>query len=174
MNKDSYSFCPAGRKSFLVLSVSASEITDFFYPEIDFVTTSDDKPIAPTSITAGEFGSLGGDGLAVRAYGDGETHVATPSIPSCKYYRCQVFVTKHFLRSSVSCQALSNPEADAADTHSLSGWTDQVHTLGSDGTMAVNKLGHSVTRHTKQSVISKCAFYPTEHNRRSVSFGLVQ
>jgi hypothetical protein len=26
----------------------------------------------------------------------------------------------------------------------------------------------------KQSVISKCAFYPTEHNRRSVSFGLVQ
>jgi glucodextranase-like protein len=101
-----------GRKSFLVLSVSASEITDFFYPEIDFVTTSDDKPIAPTSITAGEFGSLGGDGLAVRAYGDGETHVATPSIPSCKYYRCQVFVTKHFLRSSVSCQALSNPDPE--------------------------------------------------------------
>jgi hypothetical protein len=32
-------------------------------------------------------------------------------------------------------------------THPLSGWTDQVHTLDSDGTMTVEKLGHHVTRH---------------------------
>jgi hypothetical protein len=36
-------------------------------------------------------------------------------------------------------------------THSLSGWTDQVHTLYSDGTMKVEKLGHTVTRHTYES-----------------------
>jgi hypothetical protein len=33
-------------------------------------------------------------------------------------------------------------------THSLSGWTDQIMTLSSDGTMRVDKLGHHVTRHT--------------------------
>jgi hypothetical protein len=31
-------------------------------------------------------------------------------------------------------------------THPLSGWTDQVHTLGADGTVIVEKLGHHVTR----------------------------
>ena len=34
-----------------------------------------------------------------------------------------------------------------ATTHPLPGWTDQVHTLGSDGTMRVDKLGLYVTRH---------------------------
>ena len=33
-------------------------------------------------------------------------------------------------------------------TNSLSGWTDQVHTLYTDGTVKVEKLGHTVTRHT--------------------------
>ncbi len=32
-------------------------------------------------------------------------------------------------------------------THPLNGWTDQVHILGADGTMTVEKLGHTVTRH---------------------------
>jgi hypothetical protein len=41
--------------------------------------------------------------------------------------------------------------ADDTKTHSLSGWTDQVHTLYSDGTMKVEKLGHTVTRHTYES-----------------------
>jgi hypothetical protein len=39
---------------------------------------------------------------------------------------------------------------DSSDTHSLAGWTDQVHILGADGTMTVNKLGHSATRRTNE------------------------
>jgi hypothetical protein len=35
---------------------------------------------------------------------------------------------------------------DSSRTNSLSGWTDQVHILSSDGTMRVEKLGHHVIR----------------------------
>jgi hypothetical protein len=37
-------------------------------------------------------------------------------------------------------------EGDDSNTNSLSGWTDQVHTLSADGTMTVNKLDRHVTR----------------------------
>ena len=36
-------------------------------------------------------------------------------------------------------------------SNALSGWTDQVHTLDSDGTTTVEKLGHHVTRHTSET-----------------------
>jgi hypothetical protein len=36
-------------------------------------------------------------------------------------------------------------------THPLSGWTDQVFTLYSDGTMRIDKLGHNVVRHTYET-----------------------
>jgi hypothetical protein len=36
-------------------------------------------------------------------------------------------------------------------THQLSGWTDQIHTLQSDGTMKVEKLGRTVTRHPNEN-----------------------
>ena len=36
-------------------------------------------------------------------------------------------------------------------SHSLSGWTDQIMTLSSDGTMRVDKLGHNVVRHTYET-----------------------
>jgi hypothetical protein len=53
---------------------------------------------------------------------------------------------------------------DEPDSHYLREHITEMEKLPFDGCVF----------HIKQSVISKCAFYPTEHNRRSVSFGLVQ
>lgn len=39
----------------------------------------------------------------------------------------------------------------STDSHALSGWTDQVHSLASDGTMTVEKLGHQVRRRTSEA-----------------------
>jgi hypothetical protein len=98
------------RKSLFVAHAAATKLYNLFYPEIDDYSPS--AAIASASIQVGDLGKLDSDGYLCKALGDGETHDATPTVSSARYYAHSVGVSKYLFKSQVACAALSNPDPE--------------------------------------------------------------